>query len=139
MNASPDRPRIAIINSNEDLLGILKDHFEEEGYMVATAHARAFRLHPERLEPFVTRADPQVLIWDLAPPYDENWRFFQHIRQLPVMRGRRFVLTSTNEQQVHKVADMDERVIEIVGKPFDLDHLVQVVERARRGAPRPES
>src|SRR5215813_5167987 len=122
---------IAIVNSNEELLKVLKDFFEQEGYTVATAHVRTFREHLETIEPFLAKYDPQVLIWDIAPPYDEAWRFLQTIRQLPLLQGRQFILTTTNERQVRAVAGSDEKIVEIVCKPYDLEHLLQLVERAR--------
>jgi CheY-like chemotaxis protein len=128
--ASPTPPRIAIINSNEDLLEILRTAFEEEGYFVATAHIRAFRLHEADLDAFIEQAQPQVVIWDLAPPYDMNWRYFQEIRQFPVMQGRRFLLTSTNAERAREIAWTDEDIVEVVGKPFDLEGLEELVARA---------
>lgn len=130
MPAVPSRVMIAIVNSNDDLLDILKDFFEQEGYRVATAHARTFREQPEMMESFLATYDPKVFLWDIAPPFEEHWHFFQTISQSLLMQGRRFVLTSTNEQQVREVAGSEEEIVEVVGKPFDLAYLLQAVGRA---------
>ena len=50
----------------------------------------------------------------------------------PSLRGRRFVITSTNPQRVREVAG-EEHVLEIVGKPHDLEAIVTTVESATRG------
>jgi len=30
---------------------------------------------------FLTTYRPQMIVYDLAPPYEENWQFFQLVRQ----------------------------------------------------------
>jgi CheY-like chemotaxis protein len=133
MSSVPARPRIAIVNSSEDLLEILQSFFEQEGYVVATAHARALREEPGAIERLIAGHDPKVLVWDIAPPYEENWHALQAIKQLPSMQGRRFVLTSTNARNVREIVGGDEEIIEVVGKPFDLQQLLGAVAQAAAG------
>lgn len=130
MASLPARPRIAIVNTSEDLIDVLKMFFQDEGYEVVTTNVRVFRTREQDLEQFIAAHDPAVLLWDIALPYDANWNFFQQVKQLPVMQGRRFVLTTTNEKRVREVACTEPEVIEIVGKPFDLNQLAQAVQRA---------
>jgi DNA-binding response OmpR family regulator len=125
----PVRPKIAVINTSEDLTVLLQTFFEEEGFEVAIATVRVFRTGQEVIEQFLELHDPHVLVWDVALPYEENWQYFQKVRQSPCMRGRRFVLMSTNVQRVREVAGVDEDLIEIVGKPFDLQQLLGVIKR----------
>jgi NAD-dependent SIR2 family protein deacetylase len=47
---------------------------------------------------------------------------------------RKFVITSTNVDHVRQVAGSDERVIEIVGKPYDLGELTDGGEAGRSSA-----
>jgi hypothetical protein len=32
--------------------------------------------------------NPEVVIFDLSPPYDENWHFFKTMRDAKTMKGR---------------------------------------------------
>ncbi len=98
--------------------------------MVASAHARTLREEPGAVERLLAEHDPKVLVWDIAPPYEENWRALQAIKQLPGMQGRRFVLTSTNARNVREIVGSDEEIIEVVGKPFDLQQLLGAVAQA---------
>ncbi|HEY7123425.1 MAG TPA: response regulator [Ktedonobacterales bacterium] len=132
MASLPPRPRLAIVNTSEDLIEVLTTFFEEEGYDVASAIVRSFRTNEKDLKQFIAAHDPQVLVWDIALPYEENWSYFERVRQSPVMKGRRFVLTTTNEKRVREVAQPDEELTEIVGKPFDLRQLADAVKRARK-------
>ena len=131
MPALPVHPMIAIVNSSDDLLDLLRESFEEEGYTVATAHIRAFRANPQDLELFMLAYNPPVVLWDIALPYEDNWRFFQMIRRLPIMQGRRFILSTTNVQRLREVTGMDEAIVEIVDKPFDLQYLLNIVAQTR--------
>ena len=46
------------------------------------------------------------------------------------MKGRRFVLTSTNPQRVQQIAHPDQPIFEIIGKPYDLQMIVDAVRKA---------
>ncbi len=50
--------------------------------------------------------------------------------------GVRFVLTTTKVLQVQKVVGPDTHVLEIIGKPYDLDLLLQLVRKAMPEHPR---
>ena len=54
------------------------------------------------LTTFLEQHDPQVIVYDVAPPYDAHWRFLQHVRHLPGMPGI-FVITSTNAQRLQEI------------------------------------
>jgi hypothetical protein len=76
-------------------------------------------------------ADPVVVVWDLAPPYDRNWTFLQLLRTT-VLKGRRLVLTTMNQAHVDKLAGLDQAVYEVVGKAEDLDAVVRATKEASR-------
>src|SRR4029079_18360568 len=87
------------------------------------------------VEQFIGQHDPLVIVYDISPPYEPNWRLFQHVPSLPVMAGRQVVLTSTNARQVEKLAGLHQNVYEIVGKPDDLERVVHAVKEAPRARP----
>ena len=41
---------------------------------------------------YMDKNNPDVVIFDLSPPYDENWRFFKTMRDAKTMEGRGVVL-----------------------------------------------
>jgi hypothetical protein len=53
---------------------------------------------------------------------------YQHLRALPSAKDRRFVLTSTNPARLHQIAKTDEPVLEVIGKPYDLQAIVAAVQ-----------
>jgi DNA-binding response OmpR family regulator len=120
---------VAVFNSSEDTTDMLRELFEHDGFVVVTAFTHALRDGETDLEGLMRQYAPQVIVYDIALPYEENWRLYQKIRSSPACRDVPFVLTSTNVAQVEKVSS-GEPLIEIVGKPYDLDELLQRVRLA---------
>ena len=123
---------VAVINSNPDVVDILRLALERAGLTVAsTVHddSSSDRL---KLEDFVRDHDPRVIVYDIAPPYDKNWRRLQDMRGLDIMRDRVFVLTSMNVRHLRELVGADELVFETIGKPMDLDDVVRATQAALR-------
>lgn len=120
-------PVVAIINSNDDLVEALRETLLDEGYSIVTAHIREFKSGRQAFGEFVTRHRPAIIIYDIAVPYEDNWRFFQTLRSLPECARQRFLVTTVNKRV------MDERigqtdVIEIHGgHAQDFDAIVQAL------------
>jgi DNA-binding NarL/FixJ family response regulator len=126
-------PVVAIFNSNDDVVEMLRFAIERAGMVVVSRNIDAIRRGQQRLADFVEEHDPSVILYDLVPPYDRSWRFLEHLRDTPSMRGRRFVITSTNAERANAIIGGAEHVLEIVGKPYDIDAVVSAVEAAARG------
>ena len=120
---------VAVFNTSEDTIDMLRHLFEHHGFVVVTAFTHDIRDGKTELEALMRQHRPDVVVYDIALPYEENWRLFQNIRTSPCCSDIPFVLTTTNEAQVRKVAG-GEPVLEIVGKPYDLDQLVAKVRAA---------
>jgi DNA-binding NtrC family response regulator len=130
---------VAVINTSPDVVDMLRLTLEHAGLVVVTAMTWEIRDGEVDLERFVAQHGPRVIVYDIAPPYDHNWLLFEHVRAMRVMRNVRFVITTTNARQVEQFARRNnQRVYEIVGKPFDLGKVVEAVKDAlkppRRGS-----
>ena len=89
-------PVVAVINRNDDVVEMLRLTFEQAGFVVVSAHVDAIKRGQTSLIDFVRVHRPTVIVFDLVPPYDRNYRFIEHLRETEVLNGCRFVLTSTN-------------------------------------------
>jgi DNA-binding NarL/FixJ family response regulator len=127
------RPVVAIFNSNDDVVEMLRYSFEQAGMVVVSGHIDAIRRGEQRLSDFVREHDPTVIVYDLVPPYDRSWHFLEHLRETPGMRGRAFVITSTNAKRAAEIIGGAEHVLEIVGKPYDLEAITKAVQAAADG------
>lgn len=100
-DASPP-PVVAILNSNDDTVEMLRTMIETQGMVAVTAHIADLRRGTFDFAAFIAEHDPTVVIYDIPPPYDRNWLFFQHLRGMPSMKGRKFVVTRTNPARVEQ-------------------------------------
>jgi len=128
-------PVVAVINSTPDIVDLLRLAVEKEGFVAVTALTFEIRDGKTDLDHLIQQHQPTVIVYDIAPPYDANWKLFQHVAAMPVMKGRQFVLTSTNRAHVEKIAGPQEHIYEIVGKPFDLAEIATAVTQAVRVRP----
>ena len=126
---------VAIFNSNEDTVDLIKDVLERAGFVVVIGHIADIRRGNIDLEAFIRQHRPKVVVYDLVPPYDKAWAFLEHVRHSPAMEGCQFVITSVNAYRVRQVIAPNERVYEIVGKPLDLDEILRAVREASRARP----
>ena len=125
-------PVIAVINSTPDIVDMLRLAIEQAGFVVVTALTFELRDGHVDLGQFIKQHDPLVVVYDIAPPYEANWHLFQHVAEMPVMKGRQFVITSTNARHVEGIAGPQQHVYEIVGKSYDLGEVVRAVKEASR-------
>jgi CheY-like chemotaxis protein len=125
------RPVLAVINTTPDTVDLLKDALEKTGAIVVTGYTFEIRDGKLDLESFLRTHQPDVIVYDIAPPYDRNWEFLQHLRTT-ILRGYRFVLTTTNRAHVDSLVGRDEEIYEVVGKADDLDAIVRATKEALR-------
>ena len=123
-------PAVAVINSSRDVVDMLRIAMEYAGIVAVTALTDQIRDGEVDLEQLVRQHDPKVVLYDISPPYDANWRLFLHVSSLAIMSGRSFILTGTNAHQVQQLAGPHRHVFEVVGKPYDLDLIVQATRQA---------
>jgi DNA-binding response OmpR family regulator len=128
-------PVVAVINSTPDIVDLLRLAVEKEGFVAVTALTFEIRDGKTDLDHLIQQHQPSVIVYDIAPPYDANWKLFQHVAAMPAMKGRQFVLTSTNRAHVEKIAGPQEHIYEVVGKPFDLAEIATAVKQAVRVRP----
>jgi CheY-like chemotaxis protein len=119
---------VAIFNTSEDTIDLLRIVFENAGFVVVTAFTNLLRDGQIDLETFMRQHQPRVIVYDIAIPYDHNWRLYEHLRAAPACSGVSFVLTTTNIKHVRQLAGSAE-LHEIVGKPYDLNQIVDAVKR----------
>jgi CheY-like chemotaxis protein len=124
------RPHVvAVFNTSEDTTDLRRVVFEHPGFVVITPFTNPFRDGKVDLEAFMRQHQPRVIVYDIAIPYEQNWRLYQHMRSAPACQGVSFVLTTTNIRHVRQLAGTEE-IHEIVGKPYDLDEILGAVRQA---------
>jgi DNA-binding NtrC family response regulator len=122
---------IGVLNTSDDTVELLRMCLEAEGFVVVSAHVQAIRRGAQTLNEALAEHHPEVVIYDLAPPYDRSWLFLQHLKALDASSKWKWVLTSTNPARVRQLHpdSADHQIHEIIGKPYDLREIVNAVKR----------
>jgi DNA-binding response OmpR family regulator len=123
---------VAVFNTSEDTTDLLRITLEQAGFVAVTGFTNAIRDGQLDLDSYMRQHRPKVVVYDIGLPYDRNWRLFEHLRSSPACEGVEFVVTSTNAAHVNAIAGPQQSVLEIVGKPYDLDELIRAVKEAAR-------
>ena len=124
-------PLVAVINTSEQLIALLRLALESEGYRTVTAFTHELKSRDIDLAAFLQEHDARVIVYDIAVPYEENWDFFQELLRMPSVASRQFVLTTTNKRALDELVG-PTRTLEIIGKPFDLAQFLDAVRGALR-------
>ena len=127
------QPVVAVVNTNPDVVEVLKARIEAAGFVVLVMHIAEIRAGLD-VRTVLAQHDAKVIVYDVVPPYERNWRFLQHLRET-TFHGRQFVLTSPNERALAKLVGRDETVYEILNDGAEIDVIVQAVKEASRARP----
>ena len=130
--ADKQRPIIAVINTNDDLVDAVKNRLLDEEYEVVTAHIRDLKSGRQDFADFLRAHQPVVVIYDIAIPYDDNWTFFNMLRSLPGSAGQRFIVTTVNKRSLDRLVGGTSAVELVGGHADDFDPLIQAVRDALR-------
>ena len=121
------RPRrIHVINDTPEILDVFRMLLEDEGYIVTTD-----RFTPElgpKLE-HVKSINPDLLILDLIVNGEAiGWQFLQLLKMDRATKAIPVILCTAAVRTVAELqSHLDAMGIKVVLKPFDVDHLIEVV------------
>ena len=122
-------PRVvAVLNSNDDLVRLVREALHNEGYLTLAHHIADLRDGHTDISQFLVDRDPPVIIYDIAPPFTLNWQFLGLLRKHPAMSKRTVILTTNNQAALKEVIGID--ALQIVGRDDDLARLVTAVNKA---------
>jgi CheY-like chemotaxis protein len=126
-------PVAAVFNTSPDTVDMLRFVLERAGFVVVSAFTWELRDNQVDAAAFIAEHQPDVIVYDIAPPYEANWRLLQHVQSTLPIDPKRYVLTTTNVRQVQKIAGEQQELFEIIGKPYDLAQVVGAAQRAASG------
>jgi CheY-like chemotaxis protein len=127
-SASRDAKHILVVNDDPAILGLFQDLLGEEGYDVTLD--KFGRQTGELLETIRT-LKPDLVIMDFIIGHeDSGWQLLQAAKMDRQTRGIPVIVCTGAVRQVTELSQhLDEMGVHVVIKPFDIDHLLEVIGR----------
>jgi DNA-binding response OmpR family regulator len=127
---------IALFNASDDTIDMVQNLLTESGseQTLIWCHFADLKKGNVDFGKYMDQHNPEVVIFDLSPPYDENWQFFKTMRDAKTMKGRGVVLTTTNKNRLDEVLGEDSHALEVVGRPKDLQEIDAAIKAETRKA-----
>lgn len=128
MNTARTLPTALIINTSDDYLEIMRLYLNSEGYVTIPVAITDIKTRAIDIVQVIEEHDPQVVLYDIAFPYRENWRQCQNVMSLEVSQGREFILTTPNIDALSDMVGQQIEAFEVVDKEIDLRKIVDKVK-----------
>ena len=116
---------VALFNASDDTIDMVQKLLTDAGneQTLIWCHFADLKKGIVNFGKYMDRHNPEVVIFDISPPYDENWTYFEKMRDAETMKGRGMVLTTTNKNRLDEVLGEDSHALEVVGRPKDLQQI----------------
>ena len=116
---------VALFNASDDTIDMIQTILKEgeRAQTLVWCHFADLKKGIVDFGKYVAKHNPEVVVFDISPPYDENWKFYKTMRDSDVMRGRGSVLTTTNKNRLDEVLGADSHALEVVGRPEDMKQI----------------
>lgn len=126
---------VAIVDTNPEIVRMLRISLEKAGFVALAIFVEDIKTGSANLKSMLQEHDPRVIVYDIAPPYDQNLRFLEHLRTTTDFQHRKFVLMSVNVRVAQEFVGREETVHEVLGKDTDILEIVRAVKEASRSRP----
>lgn len=123
------KPLVAILNTSPDFMEVVSELLDTEAFRSVADYIVEYRKGRKDIRAFFNEHQPQVIIYDVALPYTENWAFFEHVRSVSRLRNCQFIIVTTNKKALEALVGPTS-ALEIIGKPFDFDALIAAVTKS---------
>jgi DNA-binding response OmpR family regulator len=127
---------VALFNASDDTIDMVQNLLTTSGsdQTLIWCHFADLKKGIVDFGRYMDKHNPEVVIFDLLPPYDENWHFFKTMRDAKTMKGRGVVLTTTNKNRLDEVLGEDSHALEVVGRSRDLQLIDAAIKAETRKA-----
>lgn len=119
------KAKILVVEDDLDLTSLIKDVFNDIGYEVITV------AEVEDIVKLVKEVQPNVVLMDYLLPQGNGGELCRQIKQNAQLQSIPVIISSGLSSEQVAVADYGGD--SFLSKPFELDELVRLIEKALRG------
>ena len=124
-----DQFKVAVINTSKEIVEVLQELFESEGYKTCGTFTYLYKGNESHFDEFINQNKPDVIIYDIALPYKDNFELFKKLSEKMKENHIPFILTTTNKEALESFVGKTN-THELIGKPYDMQEIVDAVQRA---------
>jgi hypothetical protein len=124
------RPVVAIINSADDVIEMLRVVLEGAGFAAVTAKLSEIQSGVMDLVAFVREHRPVAIVYDLPRPYEANWNFLRLLREAEFLNRLGWVLTTLDKSALEAAVGPAPVVEIVLGEPYRVDDVVAAVRQS---------
>jgi len=124
------RRRVAILNSRSDFIEALCAALEADGFEAVGAHLADIQSGALDLVAFVDLHHPDAIVYDLPRPYESHWNFLRLLKETDSLKGRTWVLTTTDKEALEAAVGASDVIEIIFGEPYGVADVVSALRRA---------
>lgn len=121
--------KVAVMNTSKEITQMLEEIIEDAGHTTCSIFTYEFKNQEEEFDAYVNQHKPDVILYDIAPPYKENYLLFIRLSERKHAKGIPFVLTTTNKEALETIVGSTP-THELIGKPYDLQEIIDAIERS---------
>lgn len=127
---------VALFNASDDTIDMIQKLLTDAdgSQTLIWCHFADLKKGIVDFKKYLGKHNPEIVIFDISPPYDENWTFFKTMRDSDAMKGRGMVLTTTNKNRLDEVLGEDSHALEVVGRTEDLQMIDAAIKSEVRKA-----
>jgi DNA-binding response OmpR family regulator len=120
--------KVAIFNAHVDTVAMLHLALQQAGFTTIDAPLQEYERGTANALEFLRTHEPDAVVYDVSVPYEQTAAFCCDLQEAD--DGRAWVITSTNPTRTERDLRGRSEWYELIGKPYDLDHVVAAVRRA---------
>ena len=121
--------KVAVMNTSKEVTDMLQNVLSDEGFETSAIFTYIFKNKNVGLEEYVEINNPDVVLYDIAIPYDENYKLFKDLSPILDKYQIPYVVTTTNKKALDQIVG-ETPAYELIGKPYDLEVIVSALKNA---------
>jgi CheY-like chemotaxis protein len=120
-------PVVAIFNSMDEILDMMRLAFEAQGFVTATARLADIQSGALDLIAFVKEHKPVAVVYDIPRPYEANCNVLRLLRETDSLQRLTWVVTTTNKEALERAVPKTNAIEIVLGKPYTVDEVIDAV------------
>ncbi len=127
-DSTGDQKHILVVNDDPAILDLFQNLLSDEGYRVTLDR---FARQTGELLQTIKEMHPDLVILDFIIGGERSgWQLLQTTRMDRKTRGIPVIICTASVQQVTELsAHLDNLGVHVVIKPFDIDHLLEIIDK----------